>query len=322
MPSRSVRPAFPRHLVTAVLVSHDGERWLRRSLAALESQTRPAQRAVAVDTGSHDASVRILAAGLGASRIVHADRQTGFGAAIQLGLEAYRGAPLPPHGPRAEDGEPVEWVWILHDDSAPDPTCLEALLARADASPHLAVLGAKARGWDQPRLLLEVGLTTDGAGHRHTGLERQEVDQGQHDSVREVLAVGSPAMLVRRDVWDALDGFDPRLQLFRDDLDFGWRANLAGHRVEVVTDAVVHHAQAAAAGNRRLAATNDFPRRVDRRNAMFTVLANASPFGLMIGLPRLALATVLRALLFLLTIVLNGGARLLILATGPRGGGA
>ncbi len=301
MPSRTVRPAFPRHLVTAVLVSHDGERWLRRSLAALESQTRPAQRAVAVDTGSHDASVRILAAGLGASRIVHADRDTGFGAAIQLGLEAYNGAPMPPNGPRAGDGDPVEWVWILHDDCAPDPTCLEALLARADQSPYLAVLGAKARGWDQPRLLLEVGLTTDGAGHRHTGLERREVDQGQHDSVREVLAVGSAGMLVRRDVWDALGGFDPRLALFRDDLDFGWRANLAGHGVEVVTDAVVHHAQAAAAGNRRLAATTDFPRRVDRRNAMFTVLANASPFGLLIGLPRLAIATVFRAILFLLT---------------------
>ncbi|MDX6256124.1 MAG: hypothetical protein QOJ11_2458 [Frankiales bacterium] len=301
MPSRSVRPAFPRHLVTAVLVSHDGERWLRRSLAALEAQTRPAQRAVAVDTGSHDASVRILAAGLGASRIVQAQRTTGFGAAVALGLEAYNGAPMPPNGPRAADGDPVEWVWILHDDSAPEPYCLEALLVRAEESPDAAVLGAKARGWDQSRLLLEVGLTTDGAGHRHTGLDRREVDQGQHDGVRDVLAVGSAGMLVRRDVWDALGGFDPRLPLFRDDLDFGWRANLAGYRVEVVTDAVVHHAQAAAAGHRRLAATRDFPRRVDRRNAMFTVLANASPLGLALGLPRLALATVLRVLLFLLT---------------------
>jgi GT2 family glycosyltransferase len=301
MPSRSARPAFPRHLVTAVLVSHDGERWLRRSLAALEAQTRPAQRAVAVDTGSRDASLRILAAGLGASRIVHAERDTGFGAAIALGLEAYSGAPMPPNGPRAGDGAPVEWVWILHDDSAPDPDCLEALLRRAEDSPSAAVLGAKARGWDQSRLLLEVGLTTDGAGHRHTGLERREVDQGQHDDVRDVLAVGSAGMLVRRDVWDQLGGYDPRLSLFRDDLDFGWRANLAGHRVEVVTDAVIHHAQAAAAGHRRLAATRDFPRRVDRRNAMFTVLANASPLGLALGLPRLALATAMRALLFLLT---------------------
>src|SRR3954447_20243996 len=225
MSSRSVRPQFPRHLVTAVLVSHDGERWLRRCLAALEAQTRPAQRAVAVDTGSHDASLHILAAGLGASRIVHADRTTGFGQAIALGLEAYNGAPMPPNGPRAEDGEPVEWVWILHDDCAPEPHCLEALLARAEESPSVAVLGAKARGWDQSRLLLEVGLTTDGAGHRHTDLDRREVDQGQHDSVRDVLAVGSAGMLVRRDVWDELGGFDPRLPLFRDDLDFGWRAN-------------------------------------------------------------------------------------------------
>src|SRR4051794_10809684 len=247
MSSRSVRPQFPRHLVTAVLVSHDGERWLRRSLAALEAQSRPAQRAVAVDTGSRDASLRILAAGLGASRIVHAERDTGFGAAVALGLEAYAGAPMPPNGPRADDGVPVEWVWLLHDDCAPDPGCLEALLQRAEESPSAAVLGAKARGWDQPRLLLEVGLTTDGAGHRHTGLERHEVDQGQHDGVRDVLAVGSAGMLVRRDVWDQLGGYDARPPMFRDDLYFGWRGHPAGPPGEVVTDAVVHPTQAAPA---------------------------------------------------------------------------
>ena len=232
---------------------------------------------------------------------MHADRDTGFGAAIALGLDAYSGAPMPPNGPRAGDGDPVEWVWILHDDCAPDPTCLEALLTRAEESPDLAVLGAKARGWDQPRLLLEVGLTTDGAGHRHTGLERREVDQGQHDSVREVLAVGSAghARPARR------LGRARRVRPAAGPVPRRPRLRLAGqprrHRVEVVTDAVVHHAQAAAAGTAGWQRPRDFPRRVDRRNAMFTVLANASPFGLLIGVPRLALATVLRALLFLLT---------------------
>ena len=222
----------------------------------------------------------------GASRIVHADRDTGFGAGDRararglrrgadaaqrtarrgrrtgrVGLDAARrlrtrpGLPRGPagRGPRSRRRRPC---------SAPRP---------AAGTSH----GCCSRS----------GLTTDGAGHRHTGLERREVDQGQHDGVRDVLAVGSAGMLVRRDVWDELGGYDPRLPLFRDDLDFGWRANLAGHRVEVVTDAVVHHAQAAAAGHRRLAATRDFPRRIDRRNAMFTVLANASPLGLALGLP-------------------------------------
>ncbi|MER6923666.1 hypothetical protein ABT314_32710, partial [Streptomyces spiralis] len=39
-------PEFPRHVVTAVLVSHDGARWLPDALAGLLGQERPVQYAV------------------------------------------------------------------------------------------------------------------------------------------------------------------------------------------------------------------------------------------------------------------------------------
>ena len=48
-------------------------------------------------------------------------------------------------------------------------------------------------------------------------------------------------MLIRRDVWEQLGGFDPYLRLFRDDVDFCWRVQAAGYRVQVVTDAVLYH---------------------------------------------------------------------------------
>jgi len=107
------------------------------------------------------------------------------------------------------------------------------------------------RDWSDPRVLVEVGLTTDGAGHRETGLDRREYDQGQHDAVRDVLAVGTAAALVRRDVWDALGGLDAALPVFRDDLDLGWRVNAAGHRVLVVPPARVRHVRAATTGRRQ-----------------------------------------------------------------------
>ena len=62
----------------------------------------------------------------------------------------------------------------------------------------------KVRGWRDERRLLEVGISMTGGGRRHTGLEKLEYDQGQHDATRDVLAVGSAGMLVRRDVWEDL----------------------------------------------------------------------------------------------------------------------
>src|SRR4051812_37981461 len=87
---------FPRHLVTAVLVAHDGARRLPHVLAALQWQRRPPQRIVAVDTGSKDATRSILDRELGPESVLDAPRTAGFGDAVGLALAAYAGAPEPP----------------------------------------------------------------------------------------------------------------------------------------------------------------------------------------------------------------------------------
>ena len=294
MPSSSQQTQ--RHHVTAVLVAHDGQTWLPRTLEALAAQTRQPHAVIAVDTGSADGTYAMLAEALGNSKVIRAERSTTFGAAIAL---AARTIDAIAH--EADEEQAADWLWLLHDDSAPAPDALQRLLERADTAREAVVIGPKVRDWDHPAYLVEVGLTMDGAGHRHTGLERHELDQGQHDGAVDVLAVGSAGMLVRRDTWDALGGFDPHLTMFRDDVDFGWRANLSGRRVVVAPRAVVFHAQAGATGRRPLDVTSVPPRRLDRTHAMFTVLANASLVGLIVGLPRLALVTAVRATLFLAT---------------------
>ncbi|HVA61313.1 MAG TPA: glycosyltransferase family 2 protein [Mycobacteriales bacterium] len=288
--------AHSRHLVTAVLVAHDGQRWLPDVLAAIGAQTRGPQRLVAVDTGSEDGTHQLLIDQLGESAVVDRPRDTGFGAAIQAGLDAFAGAPA---SPRSAPGGQVRWLWLLHDDSAPEPGALEALLEMAEQAPSADVIGPKCLSWDG-RHLIEVGITTDGTGHRDTGLERRELDQGQHDVVRDVLAVGSAGALIREETWTRLGGFDPALPLFRDDLDFGWRAWRSGGRVVVAPGAVIRHAAAMSHGERQPAVGHAGIRRLDRRAALFTVLANTSRTGLIAGAPRLALGSVLRSLGFLL----------------------
>ncbi|MGN6331517.1 MAG: glycosyltransferase [Motilibacteraceae bacterium] len=289
----------PRHIVTAVLVTHDGHRWLPDVLAALEAQTRRPERLVAVDTGSTDGSRELLAARLGEASILSQPAGTGFGAALNAMVSRLGATPAPPGSGPAH--ERVEWVWVLHDDCAPDPDALARLLETVDLMPSVAVAGPKVLDWSDPRRLLEVGVTMAGSGRRETGLERREQDQGQHDGVHDVLAVGSAGMLVRRDVWDALGGLDPALAMFRDDVDLGWRANRAGHRVVCVTDAVVRHAEAAARGRRRIDAGRVHrPHLVDRRSALHVLLANAPLWAVPLVLVRVVLGTALRALAFLL----------------------
>ena len=291
--------AFGRHVVTAVLVAHDGARWLPETLEALLRQTRPVQRLVAVDTGSRDRTGSLLAEALGRDRVVSLGRGAGFGAAVAEALR-HRAANVTETGwLDISRSQTVEWVWLLHDDSAPAPDALEQLLKVAEENRLVGVLGPKLRDWHDHRRLVEVGVTIDGAGRRETGLEAREVDQGQHDGERETLAVSTAGMLVRRDVWDTLGGLDPDLPLFRDDVDFGWRANSAGHKVVVATGAVMWHAEASARRRRRIAAGVDHPRRIDRRNAMFVLFANLPAGPLLWAVIRNLFGSLLRTVVFL-----------------------
>ncbi|MER5891001.1 glycosyltransferase [Streptomyces sp. NPDC001941] len=317
-------PEYPRHVVTAVLVSHDGARWLPDALAGVLGQDRPVQNAVAADTGSADDSARLLADALGDERVLHLARRTGFGTAVD---EAVRTAgvlgpeELPylkrPSGwdpvsrtwrddaydlPELPHGEPVQWLWLLHDDCAPEPDALAELLRVADSDPHAAVIGPKLRGWYDRKQLLEVGVSIAHSGRRWTGLDRREQDQGQHDQVRTVLSVSTAGMLVRRDVYEQLGGFDRGLPLMRDDVDLCWRAHAAGHRVLVAPDAVLRHAEAAARERRSIDCAGRSvagAHRVDKAGAVYTLLANARGAALPYILLRLVVGTLLRTLGYL-----------------------
>lgn len=286
-------PLFPRrsHYVTTVIVAHDGAVWLPAVVTTLAQQTRPTNAVVGVDNASHDSSAVILEESLGADRVVRRATNDGFGAAVADGIALARSSE-----PQLND-DVIEWVWLLHDDSAPDASCLEALLDSADNQPSAVVLGPKVLGWHDRRLLLEVGATVNADGRRVTGLERREHDQGQHDGDRDVLAVSSAGMLIRRDVWDELGGFDPNLPLFRDDLDLCWRVHRAGGRVIVATDAVIHHREASAHGRRQ---TEIRPHRADREAAVRVLLAQAPAALAPLVALRLFLGSLIRAVVYLI----------------------
>jgi len=262
-----------------VVVAHDGARLLPGLIHAVREQTHPVQRMVGVDTGSQDRSGAALTELLGQDAVFGMESETGYGAAIASALQypaarASAGAGGPGNGPGSGPRNGTEWIWLLHDDCEPAPDALEQLLAGAGRSRLAAVLGPKLKDLSDRRVVRETGITTDRAGRRLTGVEPGEIDQGQHDGNRAVLAVSSAGMLIRRDVWDQLDGFDPNLPLFRDDIDFCWRAHAAGYEVRVITDAVVYHRELSARQIRKTPATGGHPRMLDRRSALYVFAVN------------------------------------------------
>ena len=209
MPTSISNSLRARHHVTAILISHDGATWLPEVVASLAKQRHEIDQLIAVDTGSKDESLRLIKnAG---TQALTAPRDTGFGAAVDIALAS-------PRLRRSPEGV-TEWIWLIHDDSAPQADALLELLVAVDEKPNVALAGAKLRGWYDRNHLLEVGVSIAGNGARWTGLEFREQDQGQHDVVKEVLSVSTAGALIRRDVFEEIGGFDKELSLFRDDVD-------------------------------------------------------------------------------------------------------
>ncbi len=235
--------------VTAVVVTRGDSPFLAATLAALRAQERGADDVVIVDVDAAPTAGFSLGLRLDDAQFVPAAGARTFGAGVDAALGT--GA-IGAHG----------WMWLLHDDSAPDPGALSALLRAVEHSKAVAIAGCKQRRWPvdedgTPRepggdgqVLVEVGHTVSPLGRRMSGIDDTEIDQGQHDAREDVLAVGLAGSLVRTDVWQQLGGTDPEYGPFGDGLDLCRRARRAGHRVVVVPEAVVHHAQASLLGLR------------------------------------------------------------------------
>ncbi|QJW36114.1 glycosyltransferase family 2 protein [Cellulosimicrobium protaetiae] len=284
--------------VTAVVVTRGSTPFLAHTLAALRRQTTSPRDVVVVDAATGDVGGEHDGLQLGDARFVAAPRARSFGDAVDVALAHV---------------DPGTWLWLLHDDSAPAPDALAELLRAVEHSAAVAVAGPKQERWTvgtgtepappfepgSASRLVEVGVTTTPLGRRMTGIDEDEIDQGQHDARDDVLAVGLAGALVRRTVWQELGGTDPEYGPFGDGLDLCRRARLAGHRVIVVPSAVVRHAQASLLGlreRRRGSATVPAPdpdsSYVARRRAQLhaRLVGVAAPW-----LPFVALAMVLGA---------------------------
>ncbi len=232
--------------VSAVLVVRHGAPWLAETLEALGRQHRRPDRLVVVDARPAGTGIDLAAEagsldGAGAPlAVLRADAATTFGGCVALAV-----ARLDADGVAASA---LDWLWLLHDDGAPSAPALQLMLDAARQSPAIAIAGPKHTTWSDEGRLREVGRSVTRSGRRAGGPSVGEPDQGQHDSRADVLGVSSSGMLVRRDVFAALGGFEPAFAPHADDLDLCWRAHLAGHRVVVVPAARVREAAAHPSG--------------------------------------------------------------------------
>jgi GT2 family glycosyltransferase len=131
---------------------------------------------------------------------------------------------------------------FLDNDIEVEPGFVRALYEPFEADPGLGQTQAKLR------FLHDRSLVNDGGGAqinfvfwRVKPVGFGELDQGQYDIPRQCISCGG-AMMVRSEVFQQLNGFDPLFGPFGpEDLDFSLRLQRAGYRAMYIPKAVGYH---------------------------------------------------------------------------------
>jgi len=212
--------------VVAVVVAHEPGPWFEECLASIAAQDYPNLSTLVIDAATSSSDVTARVARVQPSAYVRRlDEAAGFAAAANEVLAIVEGA---------------AFYAFCHDDVALAPPAIRAMVEEAYRS-NAGIVTPKVVEWDEPARLLSVGDSADKTGVRVPLIEPGELDQEQHDAVRDVFCAPGGCMLVRADLFAVLDGFDAGIDLLGEDLDLSWRAQVAGARVIAAPSAVVRH---------------------------------------------------------------------------------
>jgi GT2 family glycosyltransferase len=268
--------------VVAVVVTADAGPWCEETLSSLAAQDYGELSVLVLSTGEDAAGVtervgRILPDAF----VRHLEDRPGYAAASNEALGMVEGA---------------AFFLLCHDDVALDRDAVHQLVEESFRS-NAGVVSPKFVNWDDPGILLHVGMSCDKTGAVVDRILEGEVDHGQHDAVRDVFVAPGGCILVRADLFSLLKGFDGGIVAMGEDLDLSWRSQVAGSRVVVAPDARVRHREAVAGGLEPLAvvtaeAQGRHPvtmQMLQRRHELRAVLKCYTRFTLVRVLPQAAL---------------------------------
>ena len=187
---------------------------------------------IVVDDASKDETPRLLESYGDRVKAVRLDANQGFAGACNAGAEAARG----------------ELLVFLNNDTIPVAGWLDSLVAHVDAHPAAGIVGAKLLFPNETIQHAGVVICQDGnPRHLYAGFP------AAHRAVnvsRRFQAVTAACMLVRRETFEAVAGFDEAYRNCLEDTDLCLRAGEAGYEVHYCHESVLYHLESVSRGRR------------------------------------------------------------------------
>jgi len=267
-----------KNTVAVIIVNWNSWSLLARCLQALAAQTYRDFTVTIFDNASQETMPLDMLSGFPQARLVRNDCNIGFAAANNLAVQKYTGDSA--------------WIALLNPDAFPQADWLAQLMSATESHPDCAVFASRLLDAADPTRLDGDGDIYHISGRAWRAGRGQKVPQ-HSPSAYPVFAPCAAAGLYRRSAYNAVDGFDEDFFCYFEDVDLGFRLQLAGYACLLIPGAIVQHMGSATSGGQH----GDFAVYHGHRNLVWTYFKNMPGLLFWIFLPlhlAINLATLLQ----------------------------
>lgn len=260
--------------VSIIILNYNGRSFLKSCLDSVLASEGVACEAIFVDNDSRDGSAEFVEREYPGVRVIKNDHNAGFSAANNRAAAAAAG----------------EYLFFLNNDTRVQARALSVLAAAMERDPSVGICGCTIMDYEGTAVF-HCGIGADVFGYPVAG--------------GEVFYAEGSALMIRKDLFQRLEGFDERYFMFHEDVDLAWRARLLGSRVAAVPEAVVYHAAGASAGgsmHQGVYTSTSFRRYLSERNNMRTLLKDYGSFRLFLIAPLYIVINLAEIVFFLLVL--------------------
>ena len=244
--------------LSIVIPTYNAHEWIEQCLDSIRLH-RPSSdyETIVVDDTSSDDTVAVVTSTFPGVRVFANEKNVGFGKTVNVGLKAAGG----------------EYILVLNNDTWMHANALDAMIGYLDAHPDTGIVGPKVLSGDgslQQQCRRRIPTPTAALLYfsgvaklfpKNPKVAGYLMTAADENTTTEVDAVSGACLIVRRAVVDQIHGFDPEYYLYGEDLDFCWRAKLAGWKVVYVPEAVItHFGGQGGTGKKKLYATIEWHR--------------------------------------------------------------
>ena len=211
-------------LVSVVVANLNGKKWLKKAVPSILASDYPKVELIVVDNGSTDGSVEFLREKYPSTRVIALEKNIGWSPANNEGIKMASGLV----------------IVCLSNDMIVDSRWLKEIVKLMISNSKIGIVQCNSLSmWDK---------STPDSSMNYLDMFGYSYAYAPQNRPQEVFFAEGMAFAFKKEVIQKIGALDDYYFMEYDDMDFSWRARLAGYKVYFLPSAIVYHARGGTVG--------------------------------------------------------------------------